>query len=188
MSSFYGNGGYSSGGGGGSGEVISVNGKKGQVTLNAADVHALPEDTLIPSLEGFATEAWVNNLIGQEDKKQLPPPSFGSWQRSYGSYPSETITNVSIPFESIVGNILEQNYSLTQRSIEDFLGLLFRLYQNNYLSKVGVIITDGTTNTNPDMFNITSIEENEEGNEVVVKINENNARFSLTLNFTLDHI
>jgi hypothetical protein len=59
MSSFYGNGGYSSGGGGGSGEVTSVNGKKGQVTLDAADVHALPEDTLIPSLEGFATEAWV---------------------------------------------------------------------------------------------------------------------------------
>lgn len=61
MSSFYGNGGYSSGGGGGSGEVISVNGKKGQVTLSAADVHALPDSTLIPSLDGFATEAWVNN-------------------------------------------------------------------------------------------------------------------------------
>ena len=59
MSSFYGNGGYSSGGGGGSGEVISVNGKKGQVTLDAADVHALPDSTQIPSLEGFATEAWV---------------------------------------------------------------------------------------------------------------------------------
>lgn len=59
MSSFYGNGGYSSGGGGGSGEVISVNGKKGQVTLDAADVHALPDTTQIPSLEGFATEAWV---------------------------------------------------------------------------------------------------------------------------------
>ena len=61
MSSFYGNGGYSSGGGGGSGEVISVNGKKGRVTLDAADVHALPEDTLIPSLDGFATEEWINN-------------------------------------------------------------------------------------------------------------------------------
>ena len=59
MSSFYGNGGYSSGGGGGGGEVISVNGKKGRVTLNAADVHALPDNTQIPSLEGFATEAWV---------------------------------------------------------------------------------------------------------------------------------
>ncbi len=59
MSSFYGNGGYSSGGGGGSGEVISVNGKKGRVTLDAADVHALPDSTQIPSLEGFATEAWV---------------------------------------------------------------------------------------------------------------------------------
>ena len=81
MSSFYGNGGYSSGGGGGSGEVISVNGKKGQVTLNAADVHALPDSTLIPSLDGFATEAWVNNqdflisedISGKADKTEIIP-------------------------------------------------------------------------------------------------------------------
>lgn len=79
MSSFYGNGGYSSGGG--SGEVISVNGKKGQVTLDAADVHALPDSTLIPSLDGFATEAWVNNqdflisedISGKADKTEIIP-------------------------------------------------------------------------------------------------------------------
>ena len=81
MSSFYGNGGYSSGGGGGSGEVISVNGKKGRVTLDAADVHALPDSTQIPSLEGFATEAWVNNqdflisedINGKADKTEIIP-------------------------------------------------------------------------------------------------------------------
>ena len=81
MSSFYGNGGYSSGGGGGSGEVISVNGKKGRVTLSAADVHALPDSTQIPSLEGFATEAWVNNqdflisedINGKADKTEIIP-------------------------------------------------------------------------------------------------------------------
>lgn len=81
MSSFYGNGSYSSGGEGGSGEVISVNGKKGRVTLNAADVHALPEDTLIPSLDGFATEEWVNNqdflisedISGKADKTEIIP-------------------------------------------------------------------------------------------------------------------
>jgi len=71
MSSFYGNGGYSSGGGGGSGEVISVNGKKGQVTLDAADVHALSEDTLIPSLEGFATEEWVQEQ-GYATEGEIP--------------------------------------------------------------------------------------------------------------------
>ena len=71
MSSFYGNGGYSSGGGGGSGEVTSVNGKKGQVTLDAADVHALPEDTLIPSLEGLATEEWVQEQ-GYATEGEIP--------------------------------------------------------------------------------------------------------------------
>ena len=35
--------------GGGSGEVISVNGKKGVVVLGAADVGALPDDTEIPA-------------------------------------------------------------------------------------------------------------------------------------------
>ena len=81
MSSFYGNSGYSSGGSGGSGEVISVNGKKGQVTLNAADVHALPDSTLIPSLDGFATEEWVNNqdfltsedVSGKANKTEIIP-------------------------------------------------------------------------------------------------------------------
>lgn len=79
MSSFYGNRGYSSGGGGG--DVFSVNGKRGTVVLTAADVHALPEDTLIPSLDGFATEAWVNNqdfltsedISGKADKTEIIP-------------------------------------------------------------------------------------------------------------------
>ena len=40
-------------------EVHSVNGKAGHVVLDAEDVGALPSDTPIPSLDGYATEEWV---------------------------------------------------------------------------------------------------------------------------------
>ena len=40
-------------------EVHSVNGKIGHVILDAEDVGALPSDTPIPSLDGYATEEWV---------------------------------------------------------------------------------------------------------------------------------
>jgi hypothetical protein len=40
-------------------EVHSVNGKAGHVVLDAEDVGALPSDTVIPSLDGYATEEWV---------------------------------------------------------------------------------------------------------------------------------
>lgn len=61
------------GGGGGTGEVISVNGKKGVVTLDAEDVGALPDDTELfsgnyndlndkPDLSQFITNT-VNNLV-----------------------------------------------------------------------------------------------------------------------------
>lgn len=44
--------------------VDSVNGKTGAVVLNASDVGALPDTTEIPSIEGLATEEYVNNAIG----------------------------------------------------------------------------------------------------------------------------
>ena len=40
-------------------EVHSVNGKTGHVVLDAEDVGALSSDTVIPSLDGYATEEWV---------------------------------------------------------------------------------------------------------------------------------
>lgn len=43
--------------------VASVNGKTGKVQLTAADVGALPADTKIPSIEGLATESYVNTKI-----------------------------------------------------------------------------------------------------------------------------
>lgn len=61
-------------------EVHSVNGKAGHVVLSAEDVGALPSDTVIPSLDGYATEAWVNSqgylmehqdISGKQDKSNL---------------------------------------------------------------------------------------------------------------------
>ena len=54
---------------GGGGAVDSVNGKTGVVVLDASDVGALPDSTVIPAAVteqtvagwGYATETWVNN-------------------------------------------------------------------------------------------------------------------------------
>ena len=43
--------------------VYSVNGKAGAVILSASDVGALPADTYIPSINGLATETYVNERV-----------------------------------------------------------------------------------------------------------------------------
>ena len=43
--------------------VDSVNGKTGAITLTASDVGALPANTTIPSIDGLATETYVNNKV-----------------------------------------------------------------------------------------------------------------------------
>lgn len=43
--------------------VDSINGKVGAVTLTASDVGALPSSTIIPSIDGLATETYVNNKV-----------------------------------------------------------------------------------------------------------------------------
>lgn len=43
--------------------VNSVNGKTGDVQLTASDVGALPDTTNIPSIEGLATETYVDNAL-----------------------------------------------------------------------------------------------------------------------------
>ena len=62
-------------------EVHSVNGKTGHVVLDAGDVGALPSDTPIPSLDGYATEEWVGeqgyltehqDISGKADKSEIP--------------------------------------------------------------------------------------------------------------------
>ena len=44
--------------------VRSVNGKTGSFTLTASDVGALPSDTVIPSVDGLASEEYVDAVIG----------------------------------------------------------------------------------------------------------------------------
>ena len=51
--------------------VNSVNGKTGTITLTASDVGALPVDTEIPSVEGLATEAYVDNSVAQKSQVQI---------------------------------------------------------------------------------------------------------------------
>lgn len=53
------------------GSVFSVNGKVGDVVLNAADVGALPDTTVIPSVEGLATETYVDDKIAAIPKTDL---------------------------------------------------------------------------------------------------------------------
>lgn len=43
--------------------VDSVNGKTGAVILQASDVGALPDNTVIPSIDGLATETYVNEKV-----------------------------------------------------------------------------------------------------------------------------
>lgn len=56
-------------------EVHSVNGKAGHVVLTAEDVGALPSDTPIPSLDGYATEEWVQEQ-GYATLADIPPEKF----------------------------------------------------------------------------------------------------------------
>lgn len=54
----------------GAGTVSSVNGKVGEVVLNASDVKALPDTTIIPKLPGNAT-AEKAGLMSKTDKAKL---------------------------------------------------------------------------------------------------------------------
>ncbi|EOB3346937.1 hypothetical protein ACIJDX_000162 [Enterococcus faecalis] len=54
----------------GAGTVSSVNGKTGEVVLNATDVKALPDTTVIPTLPSNAT-AEKDGLMSKADKAKL---------------------------------------------------------------------------------------------------------------------
>lgn len=51
--------------------VMSVNGKLGEVVLSAEDVGALPNTTEIPSIEGLATEDYVDKAVNNIPKVDL---------------------------------------------------------------------------------------------------------------------
>lgn len=83
-----------SGGSGGesTGAVSSVNGKIGAVVLNARDVGALPDSTIIPDVKYLATKTYVNDAIANID------PSFSPGESNYATkdYVDDAIADASL--------------------------------------------------------------------------------------------
>jgi hypothetical protein len=105
-------------GGGGSGAVTSVNGQTGAVVLDASDVGALSDSTVIPtvptnvsafyndagyltshqSLSGYATETWVTNQGYAEASTLATVATTGSYNDL-----SDTPTIPTVPVDSVNG-------------------------------------------------------------------------------------
>lgn len=79
-------------------EVHSVNGKVGHVVLSAEDVEALPSDTPIPSLDGYATEEWVQEQ-GYATLADIPPEKF--------LFVNMTVENESYVLDHTYGEIIQ---------------------------------------------------------------------------------
>lgn len=80
------------------GNVISVNGKQGVVELDAADVGALPADTIIPSTTGLATEKYVDDKVAA-----VPQPDLSGYATKNDisglattNYVDEKVSNVKV--------------------------------------------------------------------------------------------
>ena len=80
------------------GNVISVNGKQGVVELDAADVGALPADTVIPSTTGLATEKYVDDKVAA-----VPQPDLSGYATKNDisglattNYVDEKVSNVKV--------------------------------------------------------------------------------------------
>lgn len=90
--------------------VQSVNGEIGDVVLDAADVGALPDDTPIPSLDGYATETWVQGrgyLTSESD------PTVPSWAKQ-ASKPTYTASEVgALPDSTVIPTKLPNPQKLT---------------------------------------------------------------------------
>lgn len=104
--------------GGGSGAVTSVNGQTGAVVLDASDVGALSDSTVIPtvptnvsafnndagyltshqSLSGYATETWVTNQGYAEASTLATVATTGSYNDL-----SDTPTIPTVPVDSVNG-------------------------------------------------------------------------------------
>lgn len=79
-------------------DVTSVNGKQGAVELTAADVGALPADTIIPSTTGLATEKYVDDKVAA-----VPQPDLSGYATKNDisglattNYVDEKVSNVKV--------------------------------------------------------------------------------------------
>ena len=83
--------------------VDSVNGKTGAVVLTASDVGALPNTTKIPSIEGLATETYVNtavsNKVDKVDGKILSTNDYTTTEKTKLEGIAEGATKVLVDSE-----------------------------------------------------------------------------------------
>ena len=88
--------------------VESVNGKTGDVNLTAADVGALPNTTVIPSIEGLATEEYVDNAIAE-----MPTPDV-SGQINTHNTASDAHTDIRSAIPTKVSDLTNDSGYLTE--------------------------------------------------------------------------
>ena len=100
--------------------VESVNGKVGAVELTAADVKALPEDTVIPSTVGLASEKYVDTAIAAipltDYAKKTDIPSTSGLATE--DYVDEAIIDASASLMDYADNV---KVDLTGYATEDYV-------------------------------------------------------------------
>lgn len=87
--------------------VKSVNGYIGDVILAAEDVGALPEDTPIPSLDGYATEEYVDNAVeglASETYVDTAVAAVEAEIPSLDGYATETYVDAAVATEALARN------------------------------------------------------------------------------------
>ena len=101
----------------------TINGKalSTDITLSASDVSALPDTTVIPSIEGLATETYVNNKVaGLVDSAPAALDTLNELAQALGEDPNfaTTITNeISKKVDKVTGKGLSTNdYTSDEKS------------------------------------------------------------------------
>ena len=86
--------------------VNSVNGKTGTVVLTASDVSALPNTTVIPSIDGLATEEFVTNKIAEASLSGGEVDLSGFATVSYVDEKATSIkVNATLPAGRLYGDV-----------------------------------------------------------------------------------
>lgn len=96
--------------------VKSVNGQTGEVVLTASDVGALSEDTPIPSLDGYATESYVDGEINDVQEQIDAIVSRSDVVDVVGTYAELQAYDTSSLGENDVVKVLNDSTHSNQRS------------------------------------------------------------------------
>lgn len=136
--------------------VHSVNGKTGIVNLTASDIGALSDTTAIPSIEGLATETYVNNKVaGLVDSAPETLNTLNELASALGDDPNFAATvaaqiGTKVPVTRTINNkSLDNNITLlasdigadeagaSQQALEDS-----KTYTNEKIEEVKANVTD----------------------------------------------